>query len=920
MAESSSADDEGVNRCQSFGTPLHESASPPSPQRTNNDDSARSSCPKHRRNHAKQSVVEGQQHKKDYGHLDDSITPRSIASHSGTPTPQPLRCKVSSCAELSNESTIPASNYSSSKRKPPPASLSTSFDDSCSLVTYQHHNNNDATSNYETSGEGTSYYSDGENISNLTGHNRYHRKGGGGGGNNHNNNNNMMEMSTVSSASAATNSSMMFHSGNASLDDPSAAFNFMMEHRIFLNAALNLLNEKDSRAPELGMMDPIILKAGPLKKASQLMNGVWKVKYVEIRRGMFSYYENAAAAVPSQKQEELLHRKNIPLEASICICRAVKLHQKALNFSPGGAIFELSIHNSNNNNSNHNNHQQNNSNNHHHHNNSSSNSNNVRRLWMANSREERQAWIQAINNAMVGGSVTRGDATLTDHRGIVRTVSGRSPFKNDLRRYLKAQSVLRNAKATTEYLSAQRELLDQTLHVPIKWIAKQGALLNDHSAGNLNAPMQGAFHEENVELSIDQLWRDLQRDSVCINGLVFRGDMAHGPERILGFLTRRILRISDTGSRPDLRESKALVYARDILLAGNRTRSAGDAYYCVNTLCGNADLTVVVPSRAPVGPVEFDVSEDDSDESFHNRFNDKSGWIKTRTRNQRTWRKHFFVLSEGTLSSYQGATPRPHGLRFQRRLADATLSIERVPCDDDSQGNVSFIVTLALKDGSGKDGLLLFESEDKLLDWVYVLECFSIAGRPRSGGGGNSNNNAEPQAGSIAEVVESAELSTMEHAQRLNLDPQYTTRRLRRVAQRATSAVRVSVKASTQYIVCTTDPSGDEQLDNWATVQADFLQAFRITGGPNGRISRGEEIVRLKIVDCLDPTPPQQQHHQQQHDGGALSPTSMRARLNRRIFRNPSSSNDDGTAAVVLAPVPAVRVVGGVDPANETTV
>jgi hypothetical protein len=269
------------------------------------------------------------------------------------------------------------------------------------------------------------------------------------------------------------------------------------------------------------------------------------------------------------------------------------------------------------------------------------------------------------------------------------------------------------------------------------------------------------------------------------------------------------------------------------------------------------------------------------------------------------------------LSSYQGATPRPHGLRFQRRLADATLSIERVPCDDESQANDSYIVTLALKDGSGKDGLLLFESEDKLLDWVYVLECFSIAGRPRSGtsSNGNNNTNAEQQAGSIAEVVESAELSTMEHAKRLNLDPQYTTRRLRRVAQRATSAVRVSVKASTQYIVCTTDPSGDEQLDNWATIQADFLQAFRITGGPNGRISRGEEIVRLKIIDCLDPTPVQQQQQQQQ-DGGALSPTSMRARLNRRIFRNPSNTNDDGTA--VLTPVQTTRVVvGGAEEVNE---
>ena len=46
------------------------------------------------------------------------------------------------------------------------------------------------------------------------------------------------------------------------LVDPTAAFNFAIEHRIFLKAALDLLTELDRHAPELGMMDPIVLKAG----------------------------------------------------------------------------------------------------------------------------------------------------------------------------------------------------------------------------------------------------------------------------------------------------------------------------------------------------------------------------------------------------------------------------------------------------------------------------------------------------------------------------------------------------------------------------------------------------------------------------------------------------------------------------------
>lgn len=92
------------------------------------------------------------------------------------------------------------------------------------------------------------FMSESEEFSNISGRN--HR---------------LLELSTVSSAS------------NQTSVDTSTVNNFLVEHRIFLNAALNLFTEKDHRATELGMMDPIVLKAGALKKASHLMNGVWYV-------------------------------------------------------------------------------------------------------------------------------------------------------------------------------------------------------------------------------------------------------------------------------------------------------------------------------------------------------------------------------------------------------------------------------------------------------------------------------------------------------------------------------------------------------------------------------------------------------------------------------------------------------------------
>ena len=34
-------------------------------------------------------------------------------------------------------------------------------------------------------------------------------------------------------------------------------------------------------------------------------------------------------------------------------------------------------------------------------------------------------------------------------------------------------------------------------------------------------------------------------------------------------------------------------------------------------------------------------------------------------------------------------------------------------------------------------------------------------------------------------------------------------------------------------------------------IQTNFLQNFRLSGGPNGRIMRGEEIVQIKFMEGL---------------------------------------------------------------------
>lgn len=788
---------------------------------------------------------------------------------------------------------------------------------------------------------------------------------------------------------------------------------WVKEHSIFLQAALDLLQERDKHAPTVGMMGPVILKAGPLKKASFLMKGIWKVKYVEIRRGMLSYYENL-------QNEDKLIRKDVPLQAHDCTVRAVKVHpsKAALQLTTnrrGGAIFELVV-------------------------------GNAKRLWMASSRDERQSWMQAIRNATVGGSLTTSNDH-SDHRGRLRVVNPRSPFRHDLRLYLKTQSILRSAITQAEYIHGLLQQCKEraSLLIPVKWIAKEQELLLQQQLQQSNSnfqPMssngdvpladgQQAFSEEEVDRSIEQLWKDLQRDSVSINGKVYRGDQGLGPQGIMGALAHSILQVSltpspssmvisppppplspssgtelqktpklsddeakksfsfskksddenrkssstkksgtdeevrkpvpkktnsdeqrhkpvpkgsDRASDPesdsqntrshgegadsapdspastaprltppaplspagratsevgtrwsDFSEAQALTYARDILLSGNRTRSGGDSYFCINTLFQNPELVVVVPSYGEVDPVKFVVT---SDEAAIRR-NDKAAWIKCRSKLQRGWKKLFCVLSEGVLSCYERALPRPNGLRYQLNMFDAIVSVTKkeTKVKNDRTGEKArpfYAVSISTKDG--KERTLAFDSLDRMLDWVYALE--SMAKANKSGVAGDSSNRrlirrrtSESSAETQAQAGPSAEQATENHAAALGMDLEKVRERLAILSRKASPSVRVSVDASTEYKVSTTDPEGDDSKDTWAVVRTSFQQSFRLTGGPGGRIMRGEEVVRVTIASFRSEDIEAQEIDE--------PPPSPRRNRKKSLFRGFSANDEDQPAPLV---------------------
>ena len=88
---------------------------------------------------------------------------------------------------------------------------------------------------------------------------------------------------------------------------------FALEHSLLLCAILQLLEERALRGlAHIDIDDGVVLKQGSLKKFSHSVGRpTWKVKYAEVRRGSFSYYEDSADSFKNA-------RKTIRLAGCTC--------------------------------------------------------------------------------------------------------------------------------------------------------------------------------------------------------------------------------------------------------------------------------------------------------------------------------------------------------------------------------------------------------------------------------------------------------------------------------------------------------------------------------------------------------------------------------------------------------------------------
>ena len=291
-------------------------------------------------------------------------------------------------------------------------------------------------------------------------------------------------------------------------------------------------------------------KAGPLKKASNL---IWKLKYVEVRKGKFIYYDDdGSSPSKTKKKEGAGGAKVIPLIAHRCTCRAVKIKRmdfKGVDNNWGldllgnhAACFELCF------------------------------DHGPKRLWMVHSKEERKSWMQAIHDAMIGKSVTRADNffeyedAAADRKKHKHGIPAKSPYASDMEDYISVYRAIRAAKTKEDYLSAMSRYRTSPMFVPVEWVKNHvHGMKGGHHKRNSTA-----FKEEILPSSVAQLWKDLQRDSVTINGEKYSGK--DGVERIVGQLARVMLELDRrsrfTNSSSRISEIQSVAFARDILFEG----------------------------------------------------------------------------------------------------------------------------------------------------------------------------------------------------------------------------------------------------------------------------------------------------------------------------------------------------------------
>lgn len=592
-----------------------------------------------------------------------------------------------------------------------------------------------------------------------------------------------------------------------------------IEHSMLLRAILQLLEERQVRGViSLDIEEGVILKQGALKKFSHSVGRpTWKVKYAEVRRGSFCYYEDTADASKSA-------RKTIPLAG----CECNEAENKV-----GRYVFELLSQNS------------------------------PRRLFMCSSEEERQAWMRVIQEVK---EEKQKPVNLAPYRWSIDT-------------YKEMQTNLRYSLSKGEYMQQFGDITKLKLQLPIQWS------LEHASEDKIRVPRAPKSR------TLD-FWNFLDGQTLVMNGYSLPSESLHGPERIVGALARSILEYDKSSNEDNaqhhLSEVQAVSYARDVLMAVWQSRARDDSHYALDEMCQNGGLVIVLPmSSDPKIFVNVSYANNATGDAppDYEVAHQMSGWVTSRSKTYKNWKNRYCVISEGVLSYYEHANPRPHGLRGQVVLVGASVSevteeksredmhlhiLQILSKDQERERQLSFrdydtfskwrqalqtaidLCTSLPEDSSPLEQDILESPESRRKGRKLVLPTGRLMKKGMEGGGRMMKGAAE---GGFKVIKGASDLFE-------KITRQKTDERVASLSTMLESndpdqlrpeppSVQIMAESCRHYKIITSDPTGDDEKDTWVTVRATTCQIFKLSGGSNGRFTLTDELVALDFFEGL---------------------------------------------------------------------
>jgi len=593
---------------------------------------------------------------------------------------------------------------------------------------------------------------------------------------------------------------------------------FVLDHRFYLRSIIQLLAERD----EVGVEDSIdddenIIKKGPLKKKYV---GVVKNKYLELRRGNLTYFGDdnkkvrttihlrsatatchAVETTTTEQNENgrpnnhgesgtnsgggfaaSAHSSTAMVEASTAALSAgltSAVHattSAASTMIPGGTSytpgfeFHLWVEGK-------------------------------RYAWLANSKTERQSWVRAINQAMIGDTIndltywmtmstTNTPTNLTDEPSHEESLASYLALKSKLESCTTAKDY-RNGilAAVTEERCGESPPAAPVLQVPLKMVLDQ---LPKDAFGHMKK--DGNSQQLRLKNAIAEFWSNMGKFDFAINGHIIDRESPYAAERTIGGLVRCILdydrafaevdtfampsvdeltpgqsariRAAGANRRPvtnRISELEAVSYARSILLMIFKCKTSPVIEMTIENLCKNEGLVTLEPSSslsASSETLHLDVSFAGDDVVDHaddaTEISDEaSGWIMVRRSKYNSWKTRFCVFSEGVFSYYENAEPRPHGLRGQLLLNDAFLTtvIDEKELNREDAGLYVLRLSTKNRDREREFG---FKTEEEYMEWKEAIRhvvdtCNSAEGSSGAFGSSGRRDSGSKKARNIIE-------------------------------------------------------------------------------------------------------------------------------------------------------------------------